>query len=229
MSQESLPQPQRFVSPEGGRRIDLDWVRVAAFGLLIFYHVGMLYVSWGFHIKSEHRITELEPLMLLLNPWRLALLFLVSGVATQFMLAKSAPGRLWRSRTVRLLPPLLFGMLVIVPPQAYLQVLESVGYDGGFFDFYLTHYFAFGPQFCHPGPCLLLPTWNHLWFVAYSLDLHDGAWRRSRGHAGSRAACRASGDAGILRRLAARSAGGPVRSLSAVAAAVLSVDPCLVR
>jgi Acyltransferase family len=167
MLQESLPQPQRFVSPEGGRRIDLDWVRVAAFGLLIFYHVGMLYVSWGFHIKSEHRITELEPLMLLLNPWRLALLFLVSGVATQFMLGKSTPGRLWRSRTVRLLPPLLFGMLVIVPPQAYLQVVESVGYDGGFFDFYLTHYFAFGAQFCHPGPCLLLPTWNHLWFVAY--------------------------------------------------------------
>jgi hypothetical protein len=167
MLQDSLPQPQRFVSPEGCRRIDLDWVRIAAFGLLILYHVGMLYVSWGFHIKSEHRITELEPVMLLLNPWRLALLFLVSGVATQFMLGKLTPGRLWRSRTVRLLPPLLFGMLVIVPPQAYVQILESVGYDGGFLDFYLTHYFAFGPQFCHPGPCLLLPTWNHLWFVAY--------------------------------------------------------------
>jgi hypothetical protein len=167
MLQDSLPQPQRCVSPEGGRRIDLDWVRIAAFGLLILYHVGMLYVSWGFHIKSGHRITELEPVMLVLNPWRLALLFLVSGVATGFMLGKLTPGRLWRSRTVRLLPPLLFGMLVIVPPQAYVQILESVGYEGGFFNFYLTHYFAFGPQFCHPGPCLLLPTWNHLWFVAY--------------------------------------------------------------
>jgi hypothetical protein len=61
MLQDSLSQPQRFVSPEGSRRIDLDWVRIAAFGLLILYHVGMLYVSWGFHIKSEHRITELEP------------------------------------------------------------------------------------------------------------------------------------------------------------------------
>jgi hypothetical protein len=68
---------------------------------------------------------------------------------------------------LRLLPPLLFGMLVIVPPQAYLQILESVGYQGGFVDFYLKHYLAFGPQFCDPGPCLLLPTWNHLWFVAY--------------------------------------------------------------
>jgi Acyltransferase family len=167
MSQDSLAQPQRPVSPEAGRRVDLDWVRIAAFGLLILYHVGMLYVSWDFHIKSEHRMTALEPLMRLLNPWRLALLFLVSGVASRFMLGKLTPGRLLRSRTARLLPPLVFGMLAIVPPQAYVQVLESVGYEGGFLDFYLTHYFAFGSQFCHPGPCLLLPTWNHLWFVAY--------------------------------------------------------------
>ena len=71
-----------------------------AFGLLILYHVGMLYVSWGFHIKSAHRITALEPLMLVLNPWRLALLFLVSGVATRFMLRKYAVGPLLRSRSV---------------------------------------------------------------------------------------------------------------------------------
>jgi hypothetical protein len=87
----------------------LDWVRIGAFGLLIFYHVGMLYVSWGFHIKSAHRVTALEPLMLVLNPWRLALLFLVSGVATRFMLRKSALGSLLRARSARLLIPLATG------------------------------------------------------------------------------------------------------------------------
>jgi Acyltransferase family len=167
MKLQTISHSPHFASQGSERRVDLDWVRIGAFGLLIFYHVGMLYVSWGFHIKSEHRITELEPLMRLVNPWRLALLFLVSGVATRFMLAKLTSGQLLRSRTARLLPPLLFGMLLIVPPQAYDQILVSIGYDGGFLDFYLTHYFAFGPQFCHPGPCILLPTWNHLWFVAY--------------------------------------------------------------
>ena len=154
--------PQR---PE--RRVDLDWVRIGAFGLLIFYHVGMLYVSWRFHIKSVHRITALEPLMLALNPWRLELLFLVSGAATRFMLRKYAVGPLLRARSSRLLVPLVFGMLVIVPPQSYEQIVESLGYPAGFLDFYLHHYFAFEPQFCRPGPCILLPTWNHLWFVAY--------------------------------------------------------------
>jgi hypothetical protein len=149
------------------RRIDLDWVRIAAFALLILYHIGMLYVSWGYHVKSQQRIEALEPLMRMLNPWRLALLFLVSGVATRFMVGKYAPVHLLKSRTVRLLPPLIFGMLVIVPPQAYEQVVESVNYSGSFLEFYGSYYFSFAKEFCHPGPCLLLPTWNHLWFVAY--------------------------------------------------------------
>src|SRR4030081_1776643 len=168
MMPDSLPQSLRPASPLAPeRRVDLDWVRIGAFGLLIFYHVGMLYVSWGFHIKSVHRITALGPLVLVLNPWRLALLFLVSGAATRFMLQKYRIGPLLRSRSTRLLIPLIFGMLVIVPPQAYDQILESMGYPAGFLDFYTRHYFAFGPQFCRPGPCILLPTWNHLWFVAY--------------------------------------------------------------
>jgi surface polysaccharide O-acyltransferase-like enzyme len=167
MKRETISHSPHFAPQRSERRIDLDWVRIGAFGLLIFYHVGMLYVSWGFHIKSAHRITALEPLMLVLNPWRLALLFLVSGAATRFMLQKYRIGPLLRSRSARLLIPLIFGMLLIVPQQAYDQILESLGYPAGFLDFYTQHYFAFGPQFCRPGPCILLPTWNHLWFVAY--------------------------------------------------------------
>ncbi|MFT4116461.1 acyltransferase family protein [Bradyrhizobium sp.] len=159
-----MSTPQQF--PASERRVDLDWVRIGAFGLLIFYHVGMLYVSWDFHIKSAHRLTWLEPVMLLLNPWRLSLLFLVSGFASRFMLRKYHLGAFIRSRSARLLIPLVFGMLVIVPPQSYLQIVEALGYPAGFADFYTRHYLAFGSQFC-PNPCIVLPTWNHLWFVVY--------------------------------------------------------------
>jgi peptidoglycan/LPS O-acetylase OafA/YrhL len=38
-------------SPE--RRYDLDWLRVLAFGLLIFYHTGMFFVEWEWHIKNN--------------------------------------------------------------------------------------------------------------------------------------------------------------------------------
>ncbi len=156
----------------GERRVDLDWVRILAFGLLIFYHVGMAYVPWNWHIKSAHQIAALEPVMRLVNPWRLALLFLVSGAATHFLAAKMRDSKgqgasLLPSRTWRLLLPLAFGMLVIVPPQAYIEAVEKTGYTGSLLDFYRDHYFAFRTEFCRPGPCLILPTWNHLWFVAY--------------------------------------------------------------
>src|SRR4029453_9711166 len=141
MMQETISQPPDVAAM---RRVDLDWVRIGAFGLLILYHVGMFYVSWSWHIKSAHPVRALEPLMLVLNPWRLSLLFLVAGVAPRFMLRKSAVGLLLRSRSSRLLIPLVFGMLVIVPPQAYIQIVEALGYPNGFVDFYLTHYFAFG-------------------------------------------------------------------------------------
>ena len=166
MQQQTISQSADFDARGMERRIDLDWVRIGAFGLLIFYHVGMLYVSWGFHIKSAHRITALEPLMLVLNPWRLSLLFLVSGVATRFMFRKYALAPMLRSRTARLLIPLVFGMFVVVPPQSYDQIVEALGYPAGFVDFYLNHYLAFGAQFC-PNPCIIMPTWNHLWFVVY--------------------------------------------------------------
>ena len=67
------------------RRYDLDWLRIIAFGLLIFYHTGMLYVTWGWHVKSDHASHAIEPLMRITNPWRLDLLFFISGVAVRFM------------------------------------------------------------------------------------------------------------------------------------------------
>ena len=147
------------------RRHDLDWVRVAAFGLLVLYHVGMYYVSWDWHVKSPFASATLEPLMLLTSPWRLSLLFLVSGVATAFLLA-NRPQRFLAERSWRLLVPLVFGMLVIVPPQAYFEVVEKLGYSDGYAMFYQRYLMA-DPSFCRDGDCLDLPTWNHLWFVAY--------------------------------------------------------------
>jgi hypothetical protein len=152
----------------GGRRFDLDWVRICAFGLLIFYHVGMYYVTWDWHVKSPYASHTAEPLMLLTNPWRLSLLFLVSGVATAYLLdrrGKTNRGFLGQ-RSTRLLIPLIFGMAVIVPPQSYLEVVEKLAYAGSYFDFLKLYYTAYH-DFCKGSDCLILPTWNHLWFVAY--------------------------------------------------------------
>ncbi len=148
-----------YAIPE--RRVDLDWLRIAAFGLLILYHVGMFYVTWGFHVKSSHASGAIEPLMLLTNPWRLLLLFIISGVATRFMLDKLPVRTFLGDRLWRLALPLVFGMLVIVAPQTYFEIVQKQGFDGTIWEFY--------SQYLPPSMTwgLITPTWNHLWFVAY--------------------------------------------------------------
>ncbi|MBU4436633.1 MAG: acyltransferase family protein [Alphaproteobacteria bacterium] len=155
------------------RRYDLDWIRVGAFFLLILYHVGMFYVPWDFHVKTPHPVAALMPFMLLTNPWRLTLLFLVSGAATRFMADKTTVGKLTWARIKRLLPPLLFAMVVIVPPQSYYQVVEYIAAHPGtpltVDNFWLRYVTASGHWCGTDGKCLTTPTWNHMWFVAYLL------------------------------------------------------------
>lgn len=158
---------QAATNDQRARLFFLDWVRIVAFFVLILYHVGMYYVTWGWHVKSASASVTLESYMMLSSPWRLGLLFLISGVASSFMLAKSGAFTFVRARSWRLLIPLAFGMLVIVPPQPFFEVIEKYAYQGSYGDFmrlYLHNYRGFVSG---PGTHLILPTWNHLWFVAY--------------------------------------------------------------
>jgi glucans biosynthesis protein C len=154
------------MNPSTQRLYFLDWLRIAAFFLLVLYHTGMYYVNWDWHVKSPHASDTIEAFMMLSSPWRMSLLFLVSGVAAAFLLSKAGAGTFARQRSVRLLVPLVFGMFVIVPPQAYFEVVEKLAYQGSYLDFMKLYVHAYH-GFCRGTDCLDLPTWNHLWFLPY--------------------------------------------------------------
>jgi glucan biosynthesis protein C len=121
----------------------------------------MFYLPWGWHVKSDHILPGLEPWMGALNPWRLSLLYVISGAATRFMAQRQTSAGLAAQRSSRLLIPLLFGMLLVVAPQSWAEAVEKTGYAGGFLDFW-PRYLSFDSSFG-----IILPTYNHLWFVAY--------------------------------------------------------------
>lgn len=148
------------------RRTELDWLRIGAFGLLILFHIGMFYVPWEWEVKSPRLLPWLQIPMDWSTPWRLLLLFIISGAATRFMSVRLTPRGLWYSRSLFLLPPLLFATVILTPPQMYLRVIEQFGYHGDFGHF-LLRYFRFDHSFCRPDDCVTMPNWNHLWFVAY--------------------------------------------------------------
>ncbi|MBL8217492.1 MAG: acyltransferase family protein [Bryobacterales bacterium] len=143
------------------REHGLDWLRIIAFTLLIFYHCGMFFVSWPWHVKNNELSTALEWPMLFLNRWRLPLLFFISGAGVAFSLRRRGFGEFARERLRRLGIPLLFGIFVVVPPQIYYERLQQ----GAAFD-YATFYatvFQFQP---YPKGSF---SWHHLWFVMYLL------------------------------------------------------------
>jgi len=76
------------------------------------------------HVKDRTLSVAIEIFGQLLTPWRLPLLFLISGAATWHALGTRTAVAYARDRFLWLMVPLAFGMLVIVPPQVYVERLS---------------------------------------------------------------------------------------------------------
>ncbi|WP_294390777.1 acyltransferase [uncultured Sphingomonas sp.] len=154
------------------RHAGMDWLRIGAFGLLILYHLGLYFGPWGWHIGSPHPVSWLIFPLLALNPWRMTLLFLVSGYAARALLSRTSPAAFLRSRATRLLLPLMFGVLVVMAPQPWVERSLDGSYPHGLLRYWLTDYLSMGDP--------TTPALNNLWFVlyiwAYSVVVGLGAW-----------------------------------------------------
>lgn len=142
------------------RQAYLDWLRMLSIAGVLFFHAAMPFVSeWGWHIKNKETSSLLLEFNFWLSRFRMPLLFFISGAVTYFMMQKKTGQAFIGLRLRRLLIPLVFGMLVIVPPQVYMERLTQ-GYTGNYAGFYRT-LFTSGP---YPEGNF---SWHHLWFIAY--------------------------------------------------------------
>jgi peptidoglycan/LPS O-acetylase OafA/YrhL len=155
--------------PPDHRRHDIDALRALAFLFVILYHVGMYYVAdWPWHLKSPHAAEWLQWPMRILNLWRMDLVFLISGVSLGFLSRGQGTWGLLRSRGLRLMLPLAFGMAVIVPYQAYAQGVAN-GLVAPGFGAFLLRYLSMAepwPKRAFDGAEFGI-TWNHLWYLPY--------------------------------------------------------------
>ncbi|MCF0061917.1 acyltransferase [Dyadobacter chenwenxiniae] len=141
------------------RRYDLDWLRVIAFAILIFFHVGMFFNFWEWHIKNDVITHAIELPMRFTSQWRMSLLFMISGAGMYFALGSRGPKAFLSERFVRIFIPLVFGIFVIVPPQIFLERLTQ-GETYSYGEFYKT-IFDFTP---YPAGSF---SWHHLWYLVY--------------------------------------------------------------
>lgn len=127
------------------RRYDVDWLRVFALGLLIFFHAHLSFQSWAqniLFIQNEDPFERFWFTMKMLDIWRIPLLFLVSGMGVYFAMRNRDWKQLLQERAQRILLPLVAGSLLICPISIFFS------------------------QLYYDKPISYEPNAGHLWFLA---------------------------------------------------------------
>jgi peptidoglycan/LPS O-acetylase OafA/YrhL len=170
------------------RRYDLDWLRVAACYLLLFFHVVMVFNPAPFyHIRNDQVSFAMLVLAGFISLWHMPLLFFLAGWSLLASLEKRGTRSFLRERLRKLALPLLAGCLFLAPGIKYFELRSGMDlnykglrvaaelqdsfepvvpsglplmdpFEESFLEFLAT-FFTQSERF----------TWSHLWFVAYLL------------------------------------------------------------
>ncbi len=156
-------------------RLDyIDWLRVLAVLVLYPFHTGEIFSTHSFYVKNETISTFLMFVNSLIHYWHMPLFMLLAGIGSYYALKHRSERAYIAERFKRIFVPLLFGILVIIPPQSFLRLYgdpERVwprgfqhnapgpGYSKNFFQFYPDFFNGIFPN----GNL----EWGHLWFLAY--------------------------------------------------------------
>ncbi len=112
----------------------IDWLRILAFGLLFVFHSWRPFDHFGWHVKNAEQSGFFDVLTIFIHGWRMDLIFLVSGVGTWFAL-QSKSSSFFTDRIKRLIVPFIFGVMLIIPPQKYIEAISFHGFKGNYPDF----------------------------------------------------------------------------------------------
>lgn len=142
---------------------NLRWMIV----LLLFpYHTFMIYNTFGesFYIKGAD-IVITSSIITATWPWIMPLLFTVAGISSAYALKRRSPQQYIRERLHKLLLPLLFGIVLLMPIITYF----AERFHNGYRDSYLEQYILFFTKSTdltgyHGGF-----TPGHLWFILFLL------------------------------------------------------------
>jgi glucan biosynthesis protein C len=139
------------------RQFYIDWLRILLILSVFLFHIGMIFNTWGWHIKNDQQYGGiLQSIMTFLHYWRMPLLFLISGAGTYFALGKRTSVQYLGERFKRLFIPFVVGVFTLVPVQVYI---ERAGSYSSLLDFYPHMFEGIYPEGNF--------SWHHLWFIVY--------------------------------------------------------------
>ncbi len=142
------------------RRYDIDWLRILATFTIFLFHCARFFDKEDWHIKNNQLDLGMSIFVGIVSQWIMPLFFVLSARSAYYALSHRTNKQYLRERFKRLVIPLLFGILVIIPPQVYIERVSHLHFSGSFIQFF-PHYFegfyAFGGNFAWMG--------LHLWYL----------------------------------------------------------------
>jgi fucose 4-O-acetylase-like acetyltransferase len=144
------------MTPDRVRRCDVDWLRIGATLLLFPFHAARPFDHQPWHVKSPAMSDAFDVFVWFIHQFHMPLFFVLAGWSLERSLGSRRVDEVRRERVARLLVPFLVGVILLSPPQAYVEAVTQHGFTGG--------YLAFLPWFF---TSLEYFSWHHLWFLLY--------------------------------------------------------------
>ncbi|WP_018590849.1 acyltransferase family protein [Terrisporobacter glycolicus] len=146
------------------RRYEIDWIRNISILMLFVYHTCAIFCQFGdFYIISEEKNLFADIIILLLFTWYMPMLFFLAGASTYFSFERRNMKEYIVERIKKLLVPLLFGLIFLVPPQTYLARVWRGEVNLNYFS-HLSFFFSNVTDFTGFDGAF---TPAHLWFILY--------------------------------------------------------------
>ncbi|MGA2517337.1 MAG: acyltransferase [Thermodesulfobacteriota bacterium] len=150
------------ISANKPTRVDyIDWLRVVATLCVFVFHSARFFDRFSdWHVKNATSWIGANIIVGFMSQWIMPMFMVLAGASTYYSLQSRSAWQYVRERILRLLVPFLFGVFVIVVPQAYYELL-SRGKSPcanllGYFPLYLLN---LPERFAHF-------SFYHLWFLA---------------------------------------------------------------
>jgi glucan biosynthesis protein C len=161
----------------------IDWLRLIAILAVFLFHVAHIFDLAASandlthdpapSVRNSEASVVLSGYAFFVYQWMMQLLFVLAGMTAWYSLRSRRGSRYLRERLERLLVPLLFGSLTLIPWNGYVSALNHATFRGSFWSYFPIHFERTWealkiPQFHHSLIALYQTSW-HLWFLGFLL------------------------------------------------------------
>jgi hypothetical protein len=142
----------------------LDWLKVLIVYGIVVFHVALVFAVGTWLVSNHDRSLALSAFAGFCFPWGIPAMFLIAGADSWFGLRSRSLASFLRERFLRLMVPLVPGLLILTPLQRFVTSSNPPPSLDRFLGFYLGFFrsfrFSWTLQF-------ISQYWLHLWFLAY--------------------------------------------------------------